>query len=87
MHITTLVSGMIFGPGPTRHPAPGPQLQGLQDSLAGQVSAADGLEVDDDVCDLEVALLLQVGQDSSPEEDLALADAEQVGVQLQGSDL
>ena len=56
-------------------------------SLAGQVSAAHGLEGDDDVGDLEVPLLLQMGQDPGPEEDLTLADPEQVGVQLQGSDL
>ena len=57
------------------------------DSLACQVSPADSLEVDDDVSDLQVSLLLQVGQDSGPEEDLTLADTEQVAVQLQSTDL
>ena len=55
--------------------------------LASQVASTDGLEVDDDVRDLQVALLLQVRQDSGPEEDLTLADAEEVLVQLQALDL
>lgn len=46
-----------------------------------------GLEGDDDVCDPEVSLLLQVSQDASPEEDLALANPVQVGIQFQGFDL
>lgn len=59
----------------------------IRHSLACQVSTANGLEVDDDVGDLQIALLLQVSQNTSSEEDLTLTDAEQVGVQLQGSDL
>lgn len=59
----------------------------LWNSLSGQVAPAAGLEPDDDVSDLQVPLLLQVGQDAGPEEDLALADAVQVAVQLQGFDL
>lgn len=55
--------------------------------LASHVATAPGLEVDDDVGDLHVPLLLQVGQDSSAEEHLALADPVQVGVQLQAFDL
>ncbi len=55
--------------------------------LARQISPTDGLEVNDDVSDLQVPLFLQVGQDSSPEEDLTLADTEQVAVQLQGLNL
>lgn len=55
--------------------------------LASHISSAPGLEADDHVCDLHVSLLLQVSQDSSSEEDLALADAVQVLVQLQRFDL
>ena len=53
-----------------------------QPLLAGQISTTDSLEVNDDVSDLQVPLFLQMGQDSSPEEDLTLADTEQVAVQL-----
>lgn len=60
---------------------------GSQHLLACQISSTDGLEVNDDVCDLQVPLLLQVGQDSRPEKDFTLADTEQVAVQLQGSNL
>lgn len=55
--------------------------------LACQIPSTDGLEVNDDVSDLQVPLFLQVGQDSSPEEDLTLADTEEVSVQLQGLNL
>jgi hypothetical protein len=55
--------------------------------LASHVATAPGLEVDDDVGDLDVPLLLQVGQHSGPEEHLALPDPVQVRVQLQGFDL
>ena len=53
---------------------------------ASQEATAVGLEFDDEVGDSEIALLLEVSEDSSPEEDLALADPEQVSVQLQGHD-
>lgn len=55
--------------------------------LACQIPPTDGLEVNDDVSDLQVPLFFQVGQDSSPEEDLTLADTEKVSVQLQGLNL
>ena len=55
-----------------------------RDSPPGQVAPAAGLEADDDVRDLQVPLLLQVGQHTAWEEDLALADAVQVAVELQG---
>lgn len=42
-----------------------------------------GLEGDDDDRDLHVSLLLQLGQHSCAEEDLALTDAVQVLVQVQ----
>lgn len=58
-----------------------------QHILAGQISSATGLEADDDVGDLHVSLLLQVGQDTGSEEDFALTNAVKVGVQLQGFDL
>lgn len=59
----------------------------LRNSLPGQVAPAAGLEPDDDIGDLQVPLLLQVGQHAGPEEDLALADAVEVAVELQGFDL
>ena len=52
----------------------------------GQETAAVGLELDDQVGHSQVPLLLQVGQHAGPEEDLGLADTEQVGIQLQGAD-
>ena len=55
--------------------------------LAGHVSTTPGLEADDDVGDLNIPLLLQVGQDTGPEKHLTLANPEQVGIQLQGLDL
>lgn len=58
-----------------------------QHLLAGQISSATGLEADDDVGDLHVSLLLQVGQDTGSEEDFALTNAVKVGVQLQSFDL
>lgn len=56
-------------------------------SLACQVSTAHGLEVDDDVRDLQVSLLLQMSQNTSPEEDLTLTNTEEVRVQLESLDL
>ena len=56
------------------------------DSPPGQVAPAAGLEASDDVGDLQVLLLLQVGQHTSPEEDLALAHAVQVALEFQGFD-
>ena len=58
-----------------------------RDSLPGQVAPAAGLETNDDDRDLQVPLLLQVGQHAGPEEDLALPDAVQIAVELQGFDL
>ncbi len=55
--------------------------------LARQISPTDGLKVYDDISDLQVPLLLQVGEDSSPEKDLTLADTEQISIQLQGLNL
>lgn len=54
---------------------------------AGQISSAPGLEADDDIGDLHVSLLLQLGQDTGSEEDFALTNAVKVGVQLQSFDL
>ena len=58
-----------------------------RDSLPSQVAAAAGLEADHDVRDLQVLLLLQVGQRGGLEEDLALADVVQVAAELQSFDL
>lgn len=55
--------------------------------LARQISPTDGLEVNDDVSDLQIPLLLQVGQDPGSKEDLTLTDTEEVAVQLQGLNL
>lgn len=52
----------------------------------GQAAPAAGLEANDDVRDLQVPLLLQVGQHARPEKDLALAHAVQVALELQGFD-
>lgn len=48
--------------------------------LAGHVASAPRLETDDDVCDLHVPLLLQVGEDPCSEEHFTLADPVQVGI-------
>lgn len=55
--------------------------------LPGQVATTHGLESHDDIGDLQVSLLLQVGQDPGPKEDFALPDSVQVGVEFQGLDL
>ena len=57
-----------------------------RDSPPGQVAPAAGLEADDDIRDLQVLLLLQVGQHTGPEEDLALTHSVQVALELQGFD-
>ena len=53
----------------------------------GDDPSAVSLEADDDVGELEISLLLQMGQDTRTEEDLALPQAVQGGVQIQGFDL
>lgn len=55
--------------------------------LSSHISSAPGLEADYHMCDLHVSLLLQVSQDSCSEEDLTLANAVEVLVQLQRFDL
>lgn len=60
---------------------------GLRSLLPGQVAATHGLESHDDISDLQVPFLLQVCQDPGPEEDFALPDSVQVGVEFQGFDL
>ena len=57
-----------------------------RDSPPVQVAPEAGLGADDDVRDLQVLLLLQVRQHASLEEDLALAHAVQVALELQGFD-
>jgi len=51
-------------------------------SPSGQHAPGQGLELDDDVGQLEVSLLLEVGEHAGTEEDLALSHTEQVRVQL-----
>lgn len=55
--------------------------------LACEVASADALETYDGVCDLQVPFFLQVGQDSSSEEDFTLTHPEQVVIQFQSFDL
>lgn len=50
--------------------------------LSSQVAATHGLERHDDVGDLQVSLLFQVRQDPSSEEDFALSNPVQVGVEF-----
>lgn len=49
---------------------------------ASEVPPGSCLEGHDDVCDLQVPLLFQLGQDPCPEEDLALSHTVEVGVQF-----
>lgn len=51
--------------------------------LAGQEASGLCLEGDDDDGEFEVTLLLQLGQNSSPEEHFTLPDAVEVGIQVQ----
>lgn len=51
--------------------------------LAGQEASGLCLEGDDDDGQFEIPLLLQLGQNSSPEEHFTLTDAIEVGIQLQ----
>lgn len=55
--------------------------------LACEVASADALETYDGVCDLQVPFFLEVGQDSSSEEDFTLTHPEQVVIQFQSFDL
>lgn len=50
--------------------------------LASHVASTPGLETDDNVCDLHVPLLLQMGKNSSSEENFTLANSVQVGIQF-----
>lgn len=55
--------------------------------LPGQETSGLGLESYDDHGDLQISLLLQLGQNSCAEEDLALSNPVQVRVQVQVLDL
>lgn len=55
--------------------------------LSGQESPGLCLESNNDHSDLQVPLLLQLGQHSCAEEDLTLTNPVQVGVQVQMLDL
>lgn len=55
--------------------------------LSGQVATTHCLEGHDDICNLQVSFLLQVGQDPRTEEDFALPNPVQVGVEFKGFDL
>ena len=55
-------------------------------SLSRQIRSALRLELNDDVCEFEISLLLQMGKDSAPEEDLTLPDPVEVFIQIQGID-
>lgn len=51
--------------------------------LAGQEASCLSLESDDDDGQFEISLLLQLSQNSRPEEHLTLTDAIQVRIQIQ----
>jgi hypothetical protein len=55
--------------------------------LSSQVATTHRLEGHNDISNLQVSFLLQVGQNSSAEEDFALPNSIQVGVEFQGFDL
>lgn len=55
--------------------------------LSGQEASSLGLESYDDHSDLQISLLLQLGQNSCSEEDLTLPNPVEVGVQIQMLDL
>lgn len=55
--------------------------------LSGQEASGLCLESYDDHSDLQISLLLQLGQHSCAEEDLTLSNPVQVGVQVQMLDL
>ena len=55
--------------------------------LSGEEASSLRLESDDDHGDLQISLLLQLGQHSCAEEDFTLSDPVQVGVQVQVLDL
>ena len=61
-------------------------LAKLDVSPSSQEPSAVSLELDDQVCDPEVPLLLEVGEHTGAEEDLGLTDPVEAGVQLQGLD-
>ena len=54
---------------------------------SGEHSSTMSLELDDDISQFQISLLLKVSQDTSTEEDLTLADAEEVGLQIKSFDL
>ena len=54
---------------------------------SGKASSGIRLELDDDVCELHVALFFQMSQHTGSEEDLTLTNTVQVRVQLQSLDL
>lgn len=55
--------------------------------LSGQESSGLSLESDDDHSDLQISLLLQLGEHPCAEEDFTLSDPVQIGVQVQMFDL
>lgn len=55
--------------------------------LSGKEASSLGLESDDDHRDLQISLLLQLGQHSCTEKHLALSNPVQVWVQVQMFDL
>ena len=53
----------------------------LLNLLPAQVAPASGLELDDDLCEFQVSLLLQLGKHSCSEEHLGVTDP--VGCRVQ----
>ena len=61
-------------------------LDTFLEHTAGETAAAVGLEVDNQVGNLEIALLFQVSEDTGAEKDLGLTDAVQVGIEFERED-
>jgi hypothetical protein len=55
--------------------------------LSSEVAPAPRLKVDDDLCELDVSLLLKLGQDTGSEEHLGVTNTVGGGVKVQGFQL
>lgn len=82
-----MAEGRLFLVRNTRYPRQYVGASMTETVPACQQAAGQGLELHDDVRQLQITLLLQVGQHTRAEEDLGLTNSEQVGVQLQTGNL
>ena len=55
--------------------------------LSSKIAPAPRLEVDDNLCELDVSLLLELGQDTGSKEHLGVTDTVRGGVKVQGFQL